>query len=195
MTVTNLNDKGVGLTGVAAASAIGTLTPWVTYHYAREWYEDAVREAGQPGYASRRREILFAVCAAESYILEWVRDVVLNQDFPKLLEYFPVGLRRGVCDKFRQIPKQLVDDGRLPARLDCGGREFAAFNDLVDYRDGLVHASASRPQTTAWPPDQQPIPTRGELVDMTPGWAVGVVRALIMKLHLDTNTPLPDWMK
>lgn len=43
-------------------------TLWQTYRYAPEWFADAVEESGREGHQARRREILFAVCAAESYL-------------------------------------------------------------------------------------------------------------------------------
>src|SRR5437763_1505475 len=70
----------------------GAATLWLTYSFAPEWFEDALHEArtGQEHHA-RRREIVFAVCFAESYLLEWVRDEVLKGDFPRLNRYFVPG--------------------------------------------------------------------------------------------------------
>ena len=163
-------------------------TVWEASSYAPEWFRDAEREAGQTGRESRRREILFAVCAAESYIFEWVRDDVLARNFTILAGYFPPGAKRGVKAKFREIPKQLASDGRVRAALNCGGREFSDFRQLVDFRDGLVHASASRPATSG------PVPSTGELDALPAGWATGVVRTLLQKLHGDTGTQQPPWL-
>jgi hypothetical protein len=49
-------------------------TLWQTYSYGFEWFSDAVDQAGQRGHGCRRREIVFAVCAAETYLFEWVRE-------------------------------------------------------------------------------------------------------------------------
>ena len=169
-------------------------TVWRTFSFAPEWFADAQREADQIGHQARRREILFATCAAESYIFEWVRDTVLNHDFSALTTYFPVGLKRGVTQKFRDIPKELATAGRLSAALDCGGREFLAFHDLVEFRDGLVHASASRPETSGHPQGDGPVPSKDQLDALPPGRAVAVVRTLLAKLHRDTGTAQPDWL-
>ena len=145
--------------------------------------------------AARRREILFAVCAAESYIFEWVRDTALNRDFTALAAYFPTDAKRGVKEKFRELPKALFKDQRIRSPLDCGGAEFADFQQLVELRDGLVHASASRPETSGQRPQERPIPSKDDLDALAPGWAVSVVFILLNKLHRDTDTPRPNWLQ
>jgi len=184
------------------ATAAGTLTAWKTYSFAPEWFADASREAGvegSPGLerrGARRREILFAVCAAESYVFEWVRDTVLNHDFEKLKRYFPAGQKWGVLKKLKEIPKLLNRDGLVTGALDCGGQEWRDFQELVDnYRDGLVHAAASRPETDGQPENEKPVPAAEALDALPPGWALGVVRVILRKLHSDTKTtPIPGWL-
>lgn len=166
-----------------------------TFTYAREWYADAAAEARTIGHAARRREILFAVCAAESAVFEWVRDSVLNRDFDALSAVFPFDKRRGVLEKYRDIPKALAQEGRIPATLDCGGVEFADFRRLVGYRDGLVHASASRPDRHDLPQPQRPVPTNTELDELPPGWPCDVVLSLVRKLYRDTGTAAPPWIR
>jgi hypothetical protein len=146
------DDMRIEIPAGAVTTQVYPPTVWRTFSFAPEWFADAKAEAGVIGHAARRREILFAVCAAESYIFEWVRDTALNHDFSILATYFPIDTRRGVKEKVRDIPKALCRDGRIKSPLDCSGREFADFQTLVDLRDGLVHASASRPETA----DQRP---------------------------------------
>ena len=52
---------------IASSWAVGTPTIWLNYSFAPEWFNDALTEArtGKDHHA-RRREILFAVCCAES---------------------------------------------------------------------------------------------------------------------------------
>ena len=77
---------------IPSDEAFGMPTIWQTYSFAPEWFADALHEAGQTGnHHARRREIIFAVCFAESYLVEWVRDEVLNRDFNLLNQYFPPG--------------------------------------------------------------------------------------------------------
>jgi hypothetical protein len=182
-------------TGIPSAEAFGTATLWSTYLFAPEWFADASREATLSGHEARRREILFAACAAESYIFEWVRDTVLKHDFNLLSTYFPPGInyKRGVAEKFREISKQLVADGRIAVSLDCSGHEWQEFQRLVKFRDGLVHASASRPETAGLAQENRPVPSKRDLDSLPSGWAVAIVRDLFQKLHADTKTAQPDW--
>ncbi len=150
------------------AGAVGTLKAWKSYSFAPEWFADASREAKDEGRGARRREILFAVCAAESYVFEWVRDTVLNHDFKKLDKYFPAG-------------------------QTCGGPEWNDFRDVVHNRDGLVHAAASRPETDGQPEKEKPVPAASDLDAQPPGWALEIVRVILRKLHTDTKTtPIPE---
>jgi len=169
-------------------------TLWSTYSFSPEWFRDASDEASKPGHEARRREILFVVCAAESYIFEWVRDTVLNHDFNVLTKYFPPDGRRGVLEKFRDIPKQLANDNRVAAPLNCGGHEWVDFRQVVTFRDGLVHASASRPETAGPVQKSRPVPSKADLDSFPQGRALKVVRTLLKKLHVDTNTQQPSWL-
>jgi hypothetical protein len=123
-----------------------------------------------------------------------VRDEVLNRDFVTLQRYFPDESKRGVTEEFKAVPKQLSSDGLILRSLDCGGREFADFRQLITYRDGLVHASASRPDTNELRQEARPIPSKRELDGIAAGWATGVVRTLLQKLHTDTGTSPPAWL-
>jgi hypothetical protein len=171
-------------------------TIWLAYSFAPEWFRDALCEA-QTGHDhhSRRREILFAVCFAESYLFEWVRDEVLKGDYDGLLEYFPVPhKRRGVRRRWKEVLKQLLENGKIGKEPDLGGRHEQEWKRLVDYRDGLVHARASRPQTTARPNERMPVPSKTDLDRLAAGWAVRVVIERVRLLHEAVNTPVPEWL-
>jgi len=142
----------------------------------------------------RRREITFAVAAVESYLLEWVRDEVLSRDFRRLDEYFPPNERRPIADKWKLVPKKLVDDGLLAAAPDCSGATWRDFRILVDYRNGLIHARASRPETHGLTDDQLPMPSMLQLYELEPGWAVGVCERMICELHTAAGTVKPSWI-
>jgi hypothetical protein len=192
--ISDSGDYKIEIPAGAIAITLPPVTVWQTYSYALDWWSDAIREATGSGHASRRREVLFAVCAAETYIFEWVRDGVLNRDFVALNRYFPFDRKRGVIEKFKEVPKQLAKDGLIRDALDCGGPEFVAFRKLVEYRDGLVHAIASRPDTSSLAPPAKPMPSKQVLDALPAGWAAGVVRTLLQKLHADTDTLAPQWL-
>jgi putative transcriptional regulator len=179
---------------IARISAISP-TVWLTYSFAPEWFADALREAqtGQDHHA-RRREIVFAVCCAESYLLEWVRDEVLKRDFQGLNRYFIPGKWQSVVDKWRDIPKQLCDDGLIPAIPNLGEPYWEDWRKLVADRNGLVHARASRPESDSQSNDRNPLPSRSDLDQLPAGWAVRVVVTLVRRLHDAVGTSPPTWL-
>lgn len=169
-------------------------TVWQTYSFAPEWFADALGEARTGGHDSRRREILFSVCFAESYLFEWVRDVPLSYKFDDLVDYFPVRDRRSLSDRWKEVPKQLLKNGLITQVPVLGGAHGQEWQRLLDYRHGLVHALASRPQTTARPKERMPVPSKTELDRLPAGWAVRVVIERVRRLHDAAGRPLPEWL-
>lgn len=180
---------------IASASAVGTPTIWLSYSFAPEWFNDAWTEARTgTDHHARRREIIFAVCCAESYLVEWIRDEVLKRDFNRLNQFFPPGERRGVAEKWKEVPKALLDAGLIAAVPDLGRSYWQDWLDLVDLRNGLIHARASCPETNSQPADKKTVPSKGDLDKLTPGWAVKVVAILVRELHAAVSTPAPAWL-
>ena len=178
---------------VTAADAPPTV--WLSANFASSWYADAKLEAiGSGDIHGRRREITFSVAAAESYLLEWVRDEVLKRDFVGLDKYFPPDQHRSVKDKWKEITKALVSDGRIPAAPSFAGKTWNDFHKLVCFRNGLIHARASRPQTSVLSESQLPVPSMEDLQTLAPGWATEVVTALIRELHMAAGTKEPNWL-
>jgi hypothetical protein len=168
-------------------------TIWTTNRYAQDWFADAMREGDATGYNARRREIIFAVCFADSYLAEWlVGDIGL--DLTTSRAYLPAHDKRGVTDRWKEIPKELVRNNVIPAAPDLGGPHGEEWRRLVDYRDGLVHANASRPQTTNQPPELEPMPSRPELEELEPGWPLRVAVERVRRLHAAAGTSPPDWL-
>ena len=177
---------------------------WNSYNFAPEWYQDATSEAQRSGHAARRREIIFAVCAAESYLFEWVLWGPLSGNIEQLNTYFPVTtidskgikrhLRSSVLDKWKEVPKKLLENSKIKATPDFGGNPWKNFVELVWLRNGLIHASASRPQADVLPDDEQAYPSIEKLDALSPGWAVGVVSTLIKNLHAAIGTDPPTWL-
>jgi hypothetical protein len=181
--------------GIPSAEGFGMATVWQTYKFAPDWFNDAHHEARNGSdHHSRRREILFAVCAVESYLLEWVRDEVLDRDFQKLNQYFPPSVHRGVANKWKEVPKQLFYDGYLPSLPKLAQPSWQHFLQLVEYRNGLIHARSSRPENSSLADNEKPVPSKSELDNLPPGWAVGVVFELINGLHQAVGTASPAWL-
>ena len=185
----------VPLTGAVAMTGVGAPTVWLSANFAKSWYADAKSEAiGIGDTQRRRREITFSVAAVESYLLEWVRDEVLKRDFERLDTYFRPGERDPVTKKWKKTLKHLAFGGLIPSAPSFAGKTWANFCRLVEFRNGLIHARASRPQTAGLSEDQMPVPSMEELQALEPGWALGVITALIRELHLATGTREPDWL-
>ena len=185
---------------IESEARVGMPTVWQTYSFAPEWLEDAIEEARADGnHNARRREIIFAVSFVESYLFEWVRDQVLNRDFDLLAMYFPPSQKKGIRDKWKDVPKKLKSDGAIPAAPDYSrapGQEYwSDFNDLVDMRDGLIHASSSRPETNPQPPGVPgPHPSKRLLDQLQAGDATKAVVALVRHLHSTIRTTAPLWL-
>jgi len=168
---------------------------WAYYNFSHEWFDDALNEARNGrNYNARRREIIFAVCFAESYIFEWVRDEVIRGDFDKINDYFKPGSNKGVLEKWKDIPKQLAGEKLICAAPNIGTSYWQEWDRLVKYRNGLIHARASRPETHSQPDDEKPLPSKAILDQLTPGWAVRVVVALVKNLHTVVQTSPPEWL-
>ncbi len=189
------NPVSVGLTGVSAKGETGSVTPWISYNFAADWYADAKSEAGASNQHARRREILFSVACAESYLLEWVRDDILKHDHPSLNRYFPPGANRPIGEKWRDVPKQLKDDALIHSVPNLGGGSaWGDFLILIEFRNGLLHARASRPETAGLSASSFPVPSMDQLRSLSAGWACGVVCRLIQELNTAAGTNPPDWI-
>lgn len=179
----------------AGATAFGPIV-WLTANFAQKWFEDALNEARRgDDIDSVRREIIFAVCFAESYILEWVRDDILKKDFQRLSQYFPANKKRPANEKWKEIPKQLKKDGLISGIPELDKAKYwKPFTDLVEYRNGLVHASVSRPETRGQPVGEAPLPSLSTLNQIKPGQATRVVLELVRDFHQAAGIPVPSWL-
>jgi hypothetical protein len=168
---------------------------WVHATFAPRWFADAKREASIDGFDARRREILFAVCFVESYLVEWVRDAVLRPRFRQLAVYFPPRRWIGIAQRWKTVTKQLFDDKLIPAYPNYGHSEaWQNFANLVEYREGLVHGRTGRPQNDRTPVEARPKPTVDELIRLAPGDPTRVVIRLIRELHSTVGTAAPTWL-
>jgi hypothetical protein len=177
-----------------APTGVGEVTFSRHATFAPSWFEDAKREATCAGRDARRREILFAVCFAESYLLEWVRDSVLKRR--GLEDYFSSGgrRRRGVIEKWREIPKLLKANNKIREHIDYQSTVWTDFTTLTNYRDGLVHARASLPHTHGTPKKAMPEPSLEVLNNMPAGEPTRVVVALVRALHVSVGMAPPAYI-
>ena len=177
------------------------ITPLRSHRFAPEWFDDALAEAGDQVISSipqnrgaKRREIVLSVCCMESYLFEWTFHDVLGGDNKRVLAYFPDNDKTGIIDRCKIVTKKLYEDGLLASRPDFGTfREWQSFRKLVDFRNGLVHANASRSETVT-PDEPSPSPSLDDLDGMPRGWAVRVIVDLINHLHRAAGTLPPPWL-
>lgn len=91
----------------------GDVTLWLSRSFAASWFADAKKEAeaALQNRDSRRREIVFAVCSAESYLLEWVRDDIFKgKKLQRLTHYFPVdGRHLGIVERWKEVLRHLYE--------------------------------------------------------------------------------------
>ncbi|MGZ4953543.1 MAG: hypothetical protein ACXV8Q_00405 [Methylobacter sp.] len=190
-------ELSISLTGQEIKADSGNLTPWLSATFAPRWYKDALSEANQnqpTDRDARRKEIIFAVACAESYLFEWVRDEVLNSDYEALETYFPTGQCSGVKERWKDVTKRLDKDNQINNTHDFSrSTAWKEFNRLIDFRNGLLHGGASRPETAGLT-NGFPVPSMRELDALRPGWAIDVVRSLIFELSTVAGTPPPNWI-
>ena len=165
-------------------------TLWTSDNYAEDWYRDAVAAARSGGdHDARRREIIFAICFAESFIFEWARRKLKIKEID---EYFPPKNRRKLLDKWKEVPKRLDKAGKIKVQPSL---ELSGLAHLLRYRHGLIHASASRPATDRQQPKTKPFPRKKDLKALKAGWALSIVFDLVSELCDQLGEPKPDYLQ
>jgi hypothetical protein len=117
----------------------------------------------------------------------------------KVGTYFPVNpryrgdnrYRRRVEDKWEQVPAELFADKRISHLPSLNLNPLIT---LVKYRNGLVHAASSRPETVKTPKKHRPFPTKHRLRQLQPGWAVQIVTKLVKDLSNQLGETLPPYI-
>ena len=165
-------------------------TLWVSDNYAEDWYGDAVAEARSGGdHHARRREVIFAVCFAESFIFEWARRKLQIKEID---EYFPPKKRRKLLDKWKKVLKKLHQARKIKVQPSLNLSRLA---ELLRYRHGLIHASASRPATDRQPPNTKPFPRKKDLKALRAGWATSIVFDLVSELCDQLGERKPEYLQ
>jgi hypothetical protein len=191
--------KGVVVTPAPATIKVSTYasTVWLSANFARLWFVDALHEATTGNDAnSIRREIVFSSCYLESYIFEWARNI----DIGAVNNYFPAKprfdgdprYRRTLKEKWKEVPNELFYDGKIACKPQLNLSELGT---LIKYRNGLIHAIASRPSTDSQPQEEKPVPASDELKRLKPGWALSIAMKLVEKLHQDLGSEAPNYLK
>jgi|LGOV01.1.fsa_nt_gb hypothetical protein len=175
-----------------------TASVWTYQTFAHEWFNDALHETqNASGYNSTRREIIFAVAFAESYLFEWLRDDILKKNYNKLSTYYHLFYNQSPIEKWKEIPKKLYNDGLIPniPKIENIKQEWDEFKKVVKYRNGLSHGASSIPKNLSLSSEISPTPPIGELHKKKPGWAIKTIMELIKQFHKAANMPAPEWLQ
>lgn len=176
---------------------VHSATAYITQDYAPDWWEDALKSvpdgAGDAG--AMRRQIVFAVCALESWFFEWVRDDVL-EDATQSSVLFADITARGLPNRIKCVLGEMHSRGRLDAEPGYGESDaWQDLHELLRHRNGLVHALASRPRGDIPEEAEGPRPDFRELTEMEPAWPVSVVRGVVELLSSFDDAEPPEWME
>ena len=197
------NDSGEGIVVRPGPVSIGLRvagpTLWRAENFAEDWLDDAVNASSIDGIGGRRREIVLSVCFVESYLFEWTRRQVSVEE---LNDFFPVSshtatgkknpnYRRPLKRKWKKVPRELFDAKKIGSRPNL---DLSMLGTLITYRDGLVHAAASRHDTFDRKHKSTVRPTKEDLGDLKPGWAVSIVVDLVRDLHRQLGQDLPTYV-
>lgn len=192
--------KGI-IVGVGSAMEYDIALPvtvWQSDNYAEDWYRDALAEARAGGdHNERRREIIFAVGFAESFIFEWTRRKL---EIDEINDYLPSKprfkndprYRREVAKKWKMVLQDLHEAGKIKIVPKLNRSRL---RELFRYRHGLIHASASRPATEGQSAKNRPFPRKKDLKALKSGWAVSIVFDLISELCDQLGEPKPEYLQ
>lgn len=187
-----------GAGGIPSTVSFGrpTVSAWFEETLAPFWIEEALRQTRDASEGqARRREVILAVAAAESYLVEWVRDDVFKRDLKACSAYFLAREQQPVLERWKDIQGELKAARLIPATQDLSSSQaWTSFRTLVATRNALVHGNYSRPRTTVSPPGKTRPLSPIELDESAPGWAVAIVCALVRELCAAAETSIPAWV-
>lgn len=167
-------------------------------NYAGDWYADARGEVSDSANKNnKRREIVFSVFFLESYLYEWVRSQ--RPDF--LTSFFDNNAKtldgkhslRGLKYKWQYIPSAIARELKLATDFELDLHELES---LIKFRDGFVHAKASRIYNDNTEEKNLPVPSQEELENtIQSGWAVTTAKNLVISLHQKIDSDPPGYFQ
>lgn len=194
-------DRTIRVHAQDSISVSGEVQSYYVYaSYAEEWWEDACRNV--PGRrdesgATRdaiRRQIVFAVCALESWFFEWVRDELVDDTGQSSVLFSQAP--PPIADRIKFVLDKLHGRGKLVEEPEFGASEaWDDLHDLLSHRNGLVHALASWPRGTVPADADEARPTPQELSGLAPARPLEVVRGVADFLTSFADDEPPEWME
>lgn len=189
----------------ATADGVGSTkaVPRVYDSYAERWWADAAGEASAVADADDpaevrsavRRQIVFVVCALESWFFEWVRDDVLD-DVAAASALFVEGGRERLTDRIKRVLCELHARGELATKPGFAESDvWEDLHEILDDRHGLVHAVASLPRGDVPEDAKEARPTPDRLVALAPAEPLVTVRGIVELVTSFADAEPPDWME
>ena len=188
---------------IHAQTVTSSIELLITSSFAQDWLDDALMEAKKENsLANKRREFIYAVCFAESYIFEWVRDNIFSDRLYDLIDFFTHRVTKngiffkGVKAKWKTTIEQLYQDGKIRTENFVDEKQNSVwkdFCDLLDLRNSIIHSNLSIPQRTSEAELIKNLRTKNDLDRRVVGWATGVVINLVKRFHEETRTKPFDW--
>jgi hypothetical protein len=119
--------------------------------------------------------------------------------------YFPPDRRCGLLERWIRVPALAFASGDRPCPpyYSCSGKQLPTLrhlpgwrdlDTLIRYRNGFVHAHASRPDSSILEEESHPVPDPSELVSVRPGWAKSVIQSPAIRLYADWDAEAPSWL-
>jgi hypothetical protein len=179
----------------ASGGGTQTLSGFAHHIFAPKWFEDALMETrSPPSLDTKRREIVFATCCIETYLVEWTIQIIprphetVGEFFPEKDRFKRIGVRYdNVAERLKS--KDLIP--RLPI-FDKAHRD--ELDRLFEFRNALVHGNVSWPIEPSMKVSPPMKVSPQELDEKGLGWAVGVVIKRIKCLHKANDTDPPAWL-
>lgn len=196
--MTNMEIRNLKAESAESHSEVSSPTLSVGANYAEHWYADALAEVKDSADSNnKRREIVFSTCFLESYIYEWVR----NYGTHFVTKYFSETAKthdgdfyaKGLKNKWKYIPSEIAKELGLVQSLTL---DLSGLGELIKFRNGLVHAKASKFYNAFTEKSDQPVPSQEELEgSIKTGWAISVASKLVTSLHEKLNSDVPNYLK
>jgi len=163
----------------------------ISSNLAKHWFDDVKRESIKADVGARRREILFTYCFLEAYIVEWAY-VTLGSHNAFDEQYDRNVFLPSLKNKWIEMPKLVCARKSTEKEIQI---DVSSLDRLKYFRDGLVHAKASRWFVSE--PGKEPVkpePSQDELGALEPGWAKELARQMVIQLHEQFETEPPSYI-
>ncbi|MBI1422104.1 MAG: hypothetical protein GC149_01475 [Gammaproteobacteria bacterium] len=183
----------IGQAQTANLQCIGYSSTLITGHaFAQYWFEDAYQESKGNTWHHIRREIIFSTTFLEAYLFEWAQSQLTN-DMVELLRLFPQ--EKNIPSLTNKWNKTITQIFKLRALGEPPCSDIEEFKQLIELRNNLLHARASRLSITNEVNISWPEPSAESLSKLQNGWALGVAIDMVCLLNSHAGTDIPNYIK